>query len=78
MININKFIKTLFVTSICVLLINKIKSLLNVKCNVFLSDKYDIIDNILYYATIISIFSIVFITSYLLYSIIKNRFNRQK
>ena len=49
----------------------RILSILDLKYNISISDKFDIVDNILYYAFAISFYLAVLALLYLLYSMIR-------
>lgn len=62
--------------SIGFILLRRILSELNLKYNISISDKYDIVDNIVYYAFAISFYLAIFALLYLLYSLIRKLLGR--
>lgn len=69
----NKIALKLLVVSIIILILVRFQSFLNFKYNISISDKYDIIDNIVWFAAIISIYILIASVLFLLFVFIRTR-----
>ena len=67
----NKIAIKILLVFIGFLMLLRILSILDLKYNISISDKFDIVDNILYYAFAISFYLAVLALLYLLYSMIR-------